>query len=274
MLKHLFSLLFGISSLLNAMAVEEPAIIAPLEGRLGQLKTDSFAEVQDMDFYADLQRSSPKFEATNLKNIISFSMDEASGLVLKTPFQATLVYRLYFSFKNKPYEEDSLEENQTLVINYDTAQGKPFNAINSFVFENAVRVRVKIVSIKTNAVGWDPVPSLKLTNELRIDRQYIFNCGENKVAAISFTPPGTEGADELHVFWPAAEGADEYDLEWRYIDRSAYDAKVYGEPGSGGFEKNVFRNNAARVTLDNTTHDYNIPLFFEGGGWLIFRVRS
>lgn len=274
MLKHLFMSLLGMFFLFTAGAVDEPPVIAPLEGRLGQLKPGSFAQVQDIDFYADLQRSPKKFEETHTLNIIDFSIDEASHLFLKSPFQATIVYRLYFSFKSNPNTEDSLVDNQTLVINYDTAQGKSFNAKNSFVFENAVKVKVKVVSITTNAEGWDPVPSLKLTNELQINRIYTFDCEENKVQQINFLQPTGSDADELKVFWQPAEGADEYDLEWTYIDHPAYAANIYGIPGSEDFEKNVFKNNAARVTLNSTLHLYNIPLLYDKHGWLIFRVRS
>jgi hypothetical protein len=266
--------LLGMVFLSAAGAVDEPPVISPLEGRLGQLKSGSFAQVQDMDFYADLQRNPKKYEETYTRSIITFSIDEASHLFLKSPFQATIVYRLYFSFKSNPNTEDSLVDNQTLVINYDTAQGKSFNAKNSFVFENAVKVKVKVVSITTNAEGWDPVPSLKLTNELQVNRIYTFDCEDNKVQQINFLQPAGSDADELKVFWQPAEGADEYDLEWTYIDHPAYAADVYGIPGSEDFETNVFKNNAARVTLNSTRYHYNIPLLYDKHGLLIFRVRS
>ncbi|HTN08213.1 RHS repeat-associated core domain-containing protein [Agriterribacter sp.] len=266
-------LIMGIGFLNTVWAVEEPAIIAPLEGRLGQLKPDSFAQVQDIGFYADLQRNPHKFEATFTRNIITFSINEASPFFLKSPFEATITYRLYYNFKTTAYNEDSLAENQTLTINYDTAKGKPFNAKNSFVFENAVRVRLKIVSITTSAQGWDPLPSLKISNELQIERIYSFDCDENKVQKINFNPPLDNDADELDVFWQPAEGADEYDLEWAYIDQPAYNANVYGTPGSAYFEKNVFKNNAARVTLNHTVHQYPVPLLYNNHGWLVFRVR-
>ncbi|HRO46818.1 RHS repeat-associated core domain-containing protein [Agriterribacter sp.] len=266
-------LILGICFLNTVGAVEEPAIIAPLEGYLGQLKPGSFAQVQDMGFYADQERNPHKFEATFTRNIITFSIDEASPFFLRSPFEATIVYRLYYSFKTAPYNEDSLAENQTLTINYDTAKGKSIKTKNSFVFENAVWVRLNIVSVTTSAEGWNPLPSLKITNELQIERVYNFDCDENKVPQIDFNPPLENDAGELDVFWQPAEGADEYDLEWTYIDQPAYDAHVYGSPGTEYFEKNVFKNNAARVTLNHTVHHYPVPLLYNNHGWLIFRVR-
>ncbi|HRP55601.1 RHS repeat-associated core domain-containing protein [Agriterribacter sp.] len=271
--KHLFILILGTFFLSAAGAADETPLIAPLEGRLGQLKPGAIAQVQDMDFYADLQRNPKKFEETHTRSIVCFSIDEASRLFLKLPFRATLVYRLYFSFKSSPYTEDSLDEDQTMIIDYDTAQGRSFNAKNSFVFENAVKVTVKIVDIKTNAGGWDPIPSLKLTNELQINRIYSFDCEENKVQQINFIQPTDSDADELKVFWQPAEGADEYDLEWTYIDQPAYSSGIYGTPGSEGFGKTVFKNNGTRVTLNSTMHHYNIHLLFDKHGWLVFRVR-
>src|SRR5690606_7662043 len=112
------------------------------------------------------------------------------------------------------------------------------------VFEDAVNVRVKIVSITNTASGWDPVQVLKFTNEMRISRVYTFDCEINKVAVVQYTAPQPE-ADELELSWIAAEGADEYDLEWAYIDNTSYNSNRYGMPGSAAFEKNIFKNNAS-----------------------------
>ncbi|MCC7524655.1 MAG: hypothetical protein IT250_07525, partial [Chitinophagaceae bacterium] len=273
MFKYLIILLAAILPFNTALATEEPARIIPLEGRLGQLRPDSFALVKDAGFFEDLQRNPKKFLNTAINNIITFSIDEGSTLYLKSPFKATIVYRLYYSFKNTPTTEDSLSENQTLEITYDTAKSNAFSARNSFTFNDAVSVKVKIVSITTTASGWDPIPALKLTNEMRISRTYVFDCEANKVQQINFTAPQAN-ADELTVSWLASEGADEYDLEWAYIDNSAYNANAYGAPGTETFKKNIFKNNASRVTLNSTTHVYNIPLLYEKDGKLFFRVRA
>ncbi|HRP33711.1 MAG TPA: hypothetical protein PKV73_17565, partial [Agriterribacter sp.] len=145
MFKYLIILLAAILPFHTAWATEEPARIIPLEGRLGQLRPDSFALVKDAGFFEDLQRNPKKFLSTSINNIITFSIDEGSTLYLKSPFKATIVYRLYYSFKNTPTTEDSLSENQTLEITYDTAKANAFSARNSFTFNDAVSVKVKIV---------------------------------------------------------------------------------------------------------------------------------
>lgn len=273
MLKPIFLLLFGILSAVAVRAVDEPVIVAPLEGRLGQLLPNATAEVKDNDFFDDLNRSPKKYTSTVIKNILTFSIDEGSPVYLKAPFIATLTYRLYYHLKSSPEEELSISEDQVLEIHYDTSTSNAYKLRTSFIFEDAVKVRVQIVGVTTTASGWDPVQALRFTNEMRISRVYAFDCEINKVAVIQYTAPQPE-ADELEVSWIASEGADEYDLEWAYIDNTAYNSNRYGMPGSAAFEKNIFKNNASRVTLTYKTPGYKIPLLYENDGLLFFRIRA
>ncbi|MBW7892438.1 MAG: hypothetical protein H3C48_15715, partial [Chitinophagaceae bacterium] len=258
---------------LSSFATEEPTVMKSLRGSEGQLKPDSTAAIRDTSFYEDLSRSPRKFTDISNKNIITFTLDEGSPLYLKTPFSATLTFQLYYSFKNTPAAEDSLSEYQTLVINYDTASANPYTMRSYFEFDDAVSARLKIISISTTASGWDPLPALIVTNEMRRERIFTFDCEANKVQQILFTAPPA-GADELQVYWNQSEGADEYDLEWAYIDQQAYNAQLYGDPGSAAFSRNLFRNNSSRVTLKNTESGYKIPLLYEKNGKLFFRVRA
>jgi hypothetical protein len=89
-------------------------------------------------------------------------------------------------------------------------------------------------------------------------------------------PVTTGGAipDELHVHWAAVQGVTGYDLEWTYVDSSAYLSNRYGTPGSAAFYQNVFLRNATRVNLTDTATGYAIPLLFEKQGIVYMRVRS
>lgn len=255
----------------QALALDPPVIINRLDGALGQLAKDSSTSVRDEIYFADFNSSTRKIKYAYAKNIITFKINEESPLILKSSFQATITYRLYFTNKNNI--EDSLATDQQLVINYDSAKGKSYSPYSHFVFENGYGVRVKVVSVITNAAGWNPIPSLLLTVEIAPRYIYEFDCLNNAVQQINFDVPAAD-ADEIKVNWIQVTGSTEYDLEWAYIDSSAYASGRFGDPASTDFAKKVFRNNASRITLDDTASSYRIPLLYDNRGWLVFRVRS
>jgi hypothetical protein len=241
----------------QALALDPPVIINRLDGALGQLAKDSSTSVRDEIYFADFNSSTRKIKNAYAKNIITFKINEESPLLLKSSFQATITYRLYFTNKNNV--EDSLAADQQLVINYDSAKGKSYSPYSHFVFENGYGVRVKVVSITTNATGWSPIAALMLTVEIAPRYIYEFDCTNNAVQQINFNAPAAD-ADEIKVSWAQITGTTEYDLEWTYIDSSAYAGGRFGDPNSADFAKKVFRNNASRITLDDTASSYRIPL--------------
>lgn len=267
----LFCLLLCSIGMKQALALDPPVIINRLDGALGQLAKDSSTSVRDEIYFADFNSSTRKIKNAYAKNIVTFKINEESPLLLKSSFQATITYRLYFTNKNNV--EDSLAADQQLVINYDSGKGKSYIPYSHFVFENGYAVRVKVVSITTNASGWNPVPALMMTIEIAPRYIYEFDCTNNAIQQINFLAPAAD-ADEIKVSWAQVTGSTEYDLEWTYIDSSAYASGRFGDPNSTDFAKKVFRNNASRITLDDTASSYRIPLLYDNRGWLIFRVRS
>lgn len=274
MLKCSIQLLFALCISAIVYAGEIKSVGATLDGGKGELKAGAVSLAYDTAFFADQQSSVKKFIATDIKNIISFQLYEGSTHLLKAPFKAILTYRLKYKFKNTFNNIDSLSDNQVLEISYDTASNKPFNARKSIEFNDAVEVTLTIVSIQTDAQGWDPIPALRVRNDMMINRTFAFDCENNKVSQINFLAPTAQNADELKVYWDQSLGADEYDLEWTYMDESMYNSNAYGAPASAEFEKNSFRNRASRVTLNASTREYLIPLLYESKGYIFLRIRG
>ena len=243
----------------------------PLRGVNNQLVAGAVAEVKNTDYFTDISNSPRTIDSSSIRNIISFQINESSPLFLKAPFADTVKYRLYFAGKDAVL--DSLNADQQLVINYDTAAGSGYKAKCSFVFKGGYTVRIKIVSITSNASGWDPTPALELLNIMEYRNAYLADCAAGAIAGFQVNATGTS-TDELLVTWNQLPVADEYDLEWTFIDSSAYARNRYGTPGSPEFIKNVFLNNATRVSLTDTFKSYRIPLLYDGRGLLISRVRA
>ncbi|HYC27483.1 MAG TPA: hypothetical protein VEB42_01690, partial [Chitinophagaceae bacterium] len=247
-------LLLGIRN--AAFASTDPPVISVLSGALNQLQTDSLVVVEDSKF------TDPAYSSRTEKNRISFRMDEASAYFLKTAFSATIQLRITYTWTNST----TSTEDKSFTINYDPAQFYTNNS--TYVFENAYRVQVKVLSRSTN-VSWDVWKALAVDNVLQSSFIANFSCTDDAIQTINHTALGAgTTADELPVSWGNVTGADEYDLEWTYIDKSALDSNRYGNPVDPEL---VFNNNASRVTITGTS--YNIPLIYDGQGSLFFRVR-
>ena len=222
----------------------------------------------------DYNNHTALIDSAFIKNVITFRLNEALPIVLSTPFTAQLTFKLYFTGKDGQVY-DSTGSNLTLTINYDTAKGATYNISNSLVFYNGYRVKVKVVSI--TGVDASILKSLEIDNTVSYHNYYKFDCTNSAVTQINIVPPVTTGGaipDELPVNWTAQPGVSGYDLEWTFVDSSAYLANKYGTPGTTAFYQNVFRNNATRVNLADTATGYALPLLSEQQGIVYIRVRS
>ncbi|MBO9151154.1 RHS repeat domain-containing protein [Chitinophaga sp. GCM10012297] len=230
-----------------------------LDGAAGQLVKDSVLEVFDSAFYNPALAG--KLDTPyNVRNIITFRINEYSSKYIPANFQATASVRLYYYGGGSVH--DSVD--RTLVINYDTLQ--PYTMRNSFVFNNAHRVKVKVLDL---AAPVEMIDILQLDNEMEVQPQYRLSCTGDAIRTISFNMPSGETPDELQVYWPVVQGADAYDLEWAYVDSSTLASLRFGQPVDPA---RVFDNNATRVSI--TDNAYVIPLMFDGNGKLFFRVRA
>lgn len=233
-----------------------------LDGSRGQLAKDSVATVQD-SLYFNPSLISKLDTPYQVKNIITFKVNEYSNVYLPAQFTATVNARLIYT--RPDFAIDSIDKS--FIINYDAAGS--YTNRSSFVFGNAHKVTVKVISVSVTAAA-RVLNALVMENEMQVYPVYKLSCTDDAVKSISaVSAPNTDSTDELTVSWPITAGADVYDLEWAYVDSSAYTSNRYGNPVNPVL---LFRNNATRVTITDNT--YRIPLLYDNGGLLFFRVRA
>jgi RHS repeat-associated protein len=234
-----------------------------LDGSQGQLVPSATANVED-SVYFDPSQQSKLVIPYDVRNVVTFKINEYSNLYLPAKFTATVNLHVIFTLPDMSV--DSVEK--TLVIDYDTAS--TYALRNSFVFNSSHRVTVRIMSVTSDA-GSGVLNALMLENELQAWPVYNLSCTADAVTSIGSPnpPPNVDTTDEIPVQWTAIKGADEYDLEWAYIDSTALLNNRYGNPVNAQL---VFENNASRVTVKDNT--YRIPLLYDNGGVLYYRVRA
>ncbi|SDF49222.1 RHS repeat domain-containing protein [Chitinophaga filiformis] len=233
-----------------------------LDGSRGQLAKDSVATVQD-SLYFNPTLISKLDTPYQVKNIVTFKVNEYSNVYLPAQFTATVNARLIYT--RPDFAIDSVDKS--FIINYDAAGS--YTNRSSFVFGNAHKVTVKVLSVSVTAAA-RVLNALVMENEMQVAPVYKLSCTDDAVKSISaVSAPNTDSTDELTVSWPITAGADVYDLEWAYVDSSAYTSNKYGNPVNPVL---LFRNNATRVTVADNT--YRIPLLYDNGGLLFFRVRA
>lgn len=251
--------------LLSAMAIPGNAqtvtiLKRSLDGSKQQLATDSAMTVLD-SIYFDVTRQSKLDTPYQVKNIVTFKINEYAAVYLPATFNATANLRIIYT--RPDFTVDSVDK--ILALNY--ADTSLYTARNSFVFGNAHKVTVKVLGVTAPS---NVLAALQIENEMDVRIVYKLSCTDDAVKSISSNnPPNTDSTDEITVNWPVTAGADVYDLEWAYIDSTALINNRYGNPLNTTL---IFQNNASRVTIAGNS--YKIPLLYDNGGVLYFRVRA
>jgi hypothetical protein len=129
-------------------------------------KAGDTAVVANQAFIDDYVNSTGLIDSAFIKNMIIFRINEDLPRTLDKIFSATLTYRLYFTGKDGA-TYDSVSNNLTLTINYDTAKAATYNTSNSLVFYNGYQVKVKIVSVD--------VTDTSLLKALEVDNTMVFH---------------------------------------------------------------------------------------------------
>lgn len=261
--KILLGAIVSLFSLKPVMASVDPPVVEILYGNLNQLVIGANAMVEDAKFF-DPAYHEKLIKQYPGKGRVTFKINEAYPYFLKTAFSATITLDIAY------FHSDSTEssENKSFTINYDPAQGYTHNV--SYALQNVTRITISVDDTSSNA-SWDVWKALMLEVELQSFPAYHFNCTDDAVQTVSGAAlPSNTNNDELAVNWPPVIGADEYDLEWTYVDSSAFDNELYGDTSSPD-PSLIFRYNATRVTITGTS--YNIPLMYDGKGVLFYRVR-
>lgn len=231
-----------------------------LDGSKSQVAIDSSITVTD-SVYFDVTVQNKLDTPYQVKNIITLHINESAAFKLPVVFTASVNVRIIYT--RPDFVIDSVDK--TLSINYSDTSS--YTSRSSFVFSNAHKVTVKILSVTTNATS-DVLPVLLVENEMDVHPVYKLSCTTDAVKGIYYITP-VDSADQISVNWDALTGADVYDLEWTYIDNSAMSRYITGTDTNKVL---IFQNNASRVTLADNA--YNIPLLFDSEGTLFFRVRG
>jgi hypothetical protein len=231
---------------------------AILDGSKNQVHKDSTVTVEDSAFFNAAAIGVDT--GYSVQNVITLKINEASNVYMRTAFQVKV--KLLISYSNGT---DTASIIKDFTVNYDT--GNVYNARNNFVFYGGRKVTVKVLEVDSNGATWNVSSVLLIENQLTAKPNYIFSC-TNTVTNITISPLADPKADELPVTWTAIRGADQYDLEWTYIDASAYDRYKTGSVFNPAL---IFYHNATRVSTAANT--YNIPLMYDNNGTLFIRVR-
>ena len=205
-----------------------------------------------------------------IRNIVSFSINEASNSYIPEDFNASIVVKLEYGTTGL-----TEEKNISFTVNYAKAEGAAYNARKYFSFEGAKYVRVSVVSftpsVSALSNGVQVSDLLILENEMRVTRYYSL--------ASTGNIPGFQGIafneDALSVSWELAEAAghNQYQLEWTWLSNDM--ASVYYNSGTTTVNTDLlFHNNATRVDIPYNTPLYDIPLLYDGAGKLYYRVRG
>jgi RHS repeat-associated protein len=238
-------------------------------------KSGDTAIVSNLEFINDFSTGSSLIDSTYIKNIITLRINEYQGTLLQKPLTVSVVFRLYFTGKDGNVY-DSVNSNQTLAVNFDTAKSSGYNTSNSLVFYNGYRTKVKVINL--NISDTSMAGAVELDNSIAYHNYYKFDCSASAVTQINILPVFVNTAsdipDELPLSWQPQQDVSGYDLEWTYIDSSAIQNNKYGSQGASDFYLNIFRNNATRVNLTDTATSYHVPLLYDKGGVLFVRLRS
>lgn len=258
----IISLLLGVG--INVLAIDEKYKSLPLDGASGQIKKDSISIVSDTVFF-----NGPLYSTVvntySVQNIITFKINEYANRVLPDSFKVKLKFTVNFTNNLNQI----IIKNDSLTIDYHRLKSYTGKAV--FTQTGFHRSSVKLTDV-IPIYGDSSVflSSLMLENEIWISRDYQFNCSNDAIHTISFDNSAVSTNGELKVFWNKQRNADEYDLEWSYIDSTAF--TNYYFPSTTNFDPDkIFDDNTTRVSV--ITEDYDIPLLYDNGGVIFFRVR-
>ncbi|QHS58605.1 hypothetical protein [Chitinophaga agri] len=273
----MFFLLAYLPQLTHAQTGGQITLKRILDGAKGQLAPDSATTVSDTAYF----NSGPAGRLDTpyqVKNIITFSINEYAKVVLPDSFRVTANLRIYYTLPDLSVDS----ADQSFLINYGTAG--TYTMRSSFVFKGAHRVNVKVLGVTiiegntntaasrtTNTVSTDILSALLVTNEMEVHPVYKLSCMADAVKSVSQNIDSVIKTGELEVNWPVMTGADVYDLEWAYIDQSALSDGRYGDPSNPSATL-IFENNTTRVTI--SANSYSIPLLYDAPGTLYYRVRG
>ncbi|MCG2613738.1 RHS repeat-associated core domain-containing protein [Terrimonas sp. NA20] len=265
-------ILLGSMVTLFASATTDPVQVTVFSGKDGELVPNAVRETVDMKFYDPYWGTRiPHPEADIIENVIALRVDEHSSKIIQENFTFKVNFNIDYTVLNG---QTYSMANQELTVTYVKGQGAKYDVRSYMVFDNARKVKVTINTaaiVGTNTIN--VAEFIIMENRMTVKRDYTFD-PLAKALNISHTAPQTTASnvsDQLPLSWTDDEttGRTHYDLEWAWVDYTALSRFMT----SGNFDQNlIFPNNSTRVTIAATDH-YNVPLLYDGNGYLFYRIR-
>jgi hypothetical protein len=251
----------------TARAVDVTVKGLPLHGKDSTLKATATLAVED-----NVLTSSTGWNVRNVKNLITFKIDEFSAFTLPDSFKVSVVYQVDY----KVWPSAVIQtRTDSLVLTYNKTN--PYTNRVVTVIPGVYNSVITITSVNSR-YGSVPLSafakSIMLESEIQSSRDFIaFDCNTHAVQSISKNLGYITSNGELEVNWGSVLQADEYDLEWAVIDEAAL-PQYYIPSTTTPDPLKIFDDNATRVSLGADKVNYRIPLLYEKGTILFVRVRS
>jgi len=211
-----------------------------------------------------------------MSNVVMLRINEESSFFIPGDFTVDVAVTI----TKRPVSGGAdVPVNKVLHLDYRVGKAKKSDAAVYYLDENdaGYQLTAAITNITSN-VTWDVKQLLQLKIEIHSEYDAPFH-PEVQVSGLTHIAPTTIPFDEFEVTWnyPMSGSStlnnnpSEYDLEWAWIEESAADSY---KNSSGQWDPAlIFSGNATRVTVPVQNSSYKIPLFYDGTGWIFYRVR-
>ena len=262
-----------------AKATSDPEIFTVFKGSLGEIVKDPTGtlakETIDDVYYSALNATIANPANDKITNVVSLIINETAIESIQSDFTARVKIKIDYTLVNG---STGTIPSYELEVTYTKAGGLKYNARQTLKFDQCRRVKVTIIDDPYSNVTWNVWQVINLENRMLRKRDYVFDYTQTLVLK---TPLSTV-LDEYPVEWepdPAiAAGKTHVDIEWTWVDFEALNNYKKPDPTPPHTMKLdadlLFKNNSSRVTISsNAKNSYNIPLIYDGSGYLFYRIR-
>jgi hypothetical protein len=267
MIPNAFRSLFCLFCLMVIFSGECFAGVEPYENFIkGQIRKNDSLHVKDEKF------KNPQFNWSDITNISvqnSISLRILDEQAVNRSFSCKLTLKIEY-FSDPEQVKATLIDSINLNVNYNKKAGAVYQAKDVYKFTNGYYVKVTVLDINSPEFGSEMPPVLELSNQIVVDRKYVFRpflpIGLNGELSQASTKSGsrrlTSGpptGNHLSLTWEGAVGNEEFDVEWVTIDENSEWSGL-----ADSLERNdyvldtrigqMFRNNATRVTTAESSY--------------------
>jgi RHS repeat-associated protein len=228
--------------------------------------------------YADPSLRSQIGTPRKMQNIVMLKINEESNTFISSDFTVSVPLKI---IKIPIGGGDPIEVTKTLSLSYKIGAGQKSDAATYYVVDDGgYELSVAINGDIVKNVSWDVTSVLQIVSEIRSAYDAPFNHGSAVTQLADNNPGGSSPFDELRISWayPASTSSGTfnsfptgYDIEWAWVDEDA--VENYKTNNNWDASK-IFLNNETRTTVPISCNHYDVPLFYDGKGWIFYRVRA